>query len=75
MTSLPSESTARLFWAAGLPEAAPGIVRDLAERTALIALGLALAGTPRRRVVARALAGALVVELAVLHYFRPGAGR
>lgn len=71
---LPSEQTARVFWSAGLPVALPGMVRDLAERTALIALGLVLAGT-RRRVAVQALAGALVIELAVLFYFRPGAKR
>lgn len=71
---LPSERTARLFWSAGFSVAVPGMVRDLAERSALIALGLLLSGT-RRRVAAQAIAGALVVELAVLHYFRPKAGR
>ena len=71
---LPSERTARLFWSAGMPAALPDMLRDLAERAALIAVGLMLSGT-RRRVGDQAIAGALVVELAVLHYFRPKAGR
>lgn len=64
---LPSEQTARVLLDQGVGPALPGLVRDLVERSALIAAGLYVAGQ-RRDLVKLAIAGALAVEVGVIHY-------
>lgn len=65
---LPSEVSARTLLEHGWRAAAPGIARNMAERTALIAIGLRLAGI--RQTWRPALFGALVVEAAVILWVR-----
>lgn len=65
---LPSEVSARMLLERGFVAAAPGILRNLAERTSLVAIGLRLAGI--RQPWRPALFGALVVEAAVILWVR-----
>lgn len=64
---LPSERSALILFDQGLAPAIPSMLVDLVERSALIAIGLYLAGQ-RKRLVPLAIAAALVVEAGVLHY-------
>ncbi len=66
---LPSEGTAVTFWTKGFRASLPGLVNDLAERSALIAMGLFVSGV-RRRLLLRSVAAALAVEVGVLLYVR-----
>ena len=66
---LPSEESARLLIQEGWRTALPAIGKNVLERSTLIALGLGLVGVrPPWRVVLGAVAGALVVEVAVIDF-------
>lgn len=64
---LPSEKTARTLLAHGWRAAWPMVVRDVLERTALIAVGQRLAGVDSYK---SALVASLVVEAAVIAWVR-----
>jgi len=64
---LPSEQSALVLFDRGMAPAFPGLLANLVERSALIGIGLYIAGQ-RKRLVVLSIAAALVVEAGVLQY-------